>query len=304
MVLNNTCQCNACANVSALDLKLFLHHGSFALQRVGDREELFGPDVVLTHRLLKNTITADTGFTAYAAFTDAAVARLGEDLRQGLTRVDLTYDDIGQVEIWVADMHPVWASRRDKNVVDLKPEEIDVDISTRISLPPEVIWDYLNDPRFRLTLLGADRVEVEDRRNGRTAEGSTIQCYHGDKLTSQVILEWRPFHRVVTRDRIPYFGGRLQVLTVGDLTSDDSGATLRLRIGGMTGPPIPRVLCRLALRAGRKGITKGVEGFRDQAEADYASRVPAGRWMLGSVTGAPDVDLTEAVFEDLETAGE
>ena len=35
MVMNNTCQCAACANVSKLDLKFFVHHGTFAQQELG-----------------------------------------------------------------------------------------------------------------------------------------------------------------------------------------------------------------------------------------------------------------------------
>lgn len=39
MVLNNRCQCAACANVSALDLKFFVHYGEFAIQKLGDHDE-------------------------------------------------------------------------------------------------------------------------------------------------------------------------------------------------------------------------------------------------------------------------
>ena len=67
MVLNNTCQCNACANVSSLDLKFFIHHGSFVLQTVGDYEELVGSDVNLIHRLLKNKVTDELGFRAHTS---------------------------------------------------------------------------------------------------------------------------------------------------------------------------------------------------------------------------------------------
>lgn len=63
MVLNNTCKCNACANVSALDLKFFVHYGSFAIQPVGTITQLVGSDVNLIHRLLKNSVTSSTGKT-------------------------------------------------------------------------------------------------------------------------------------------------------------------------------------------------------------------------------------------------
>ena len=31
MVMNTSCECNACANINALDLKFFVHHGEFIL---------------------------------------------------------------------------------------------------------------------------------------------------------------------------------------------------------------------------------------------------------------------------------
>src|SRR4030066_2308229 len=52
MVLHNTCQCNACANISTLDLKFFVHYGTFGLQRLSAHDELVGSDVILSHRLL------------------------------------------------------------------------------------------------------------------------------------------------------------------------------------------------------------------------------------------------------------
>jgi carbon monoxide dehydrogenase subunit G len=273
MVLNNTCQCNACANVSALDLKLFLHHGTFALQKVGEREELFGNDVILTHRLLKNTIPADTGIRAYAAYTQSALARLGDEMQEEMAQVELNYDDIAPVTVWVQDLHPVWETRREQQIIDLDPKEIDVEFSFELSVSPEVVWDYLNDRGFSTTLLGADRVEVVDKHHGRTVEGSTVQCYHGDKVVSQVILEWRPFHRIVTRDRLPYFGGGLQVFSVTELEPTGSGTVVTIKIGGMTGPALFRIASRIALPAVRKDVAAGAEAFRSQVETDHASRV-------------------------------
>jgi len=275
MVLNNTCQCNACANVSALDLKLFLHHGTFAMQKVGEREELFGNDVVLTHRLLKNTITADTGIRAYAAYTRSALARLGDEMREAMARVELTYDDIAPVTVWVQDLHPVWEARREEQIVDLNPKEVDVEISFELSVSPEIAWDYLNDRGFSTALLGADRVDVMNQHHGRTVEGSTVQCYHGDKMVSKVILEWRPFQRIVTRDHLPYFGGGLQVFNVTELEPTGSGTVVTIKIGGMTGPALPRIASRITLPAVRKDIAAGVEAFRSQVETDHASRVEA-----------------------------
>ncbi len=47
MVLNTTCTCNACKNIPSLDLKFFVHHGEFAIQKLGSRVDLVGTDVTL-----------------------------------------------------------------------------------------------------------------------------------------------------------------------------------------------------------------------------------------------------------------
>jgi hypothetical protein len=61
LVLNNTCRCNACANISNLDLKFFIHYAAFGIQRVSEYDELVGSDVDLIHRLIKNSVAEGAG---------------------------------------------------------------------------------------------------------------------------------------------------------------------------------------------------------------------------------------------------
>ena len=75
MVLNTTCTCNACKNIPSLDLKFFIHHGTYMTQLLGAQTELVGSDVNLVHRLTKNSITEKTGVKAYAVYTQAAGER-------------------------------------------------------------------------------------------------------------------------------------------------------------------------------------------------------------------------------------
>ncbi len=72
-----SCQCDACIRVGSLDLKFVLHAGSFVIQAIGGNRELAGPDVVVAHRLLKNTAAVVLGTRAYALVTSAAMERLG-----------------------------------------------------------------------------------------------------------------------------------------------------------------------------------------------------------------------------------
>ncbi len=122
MAINTTCTCNACKNMRKLDLKFFLHYGTFGLQPLPAYTELIGNDVNLIHRLTKNHVFERTGFNAYALLTRAAVEAL-ELNTQAMVPLTEKYEHIGEVEIFVQDMTPVWERERDHNPLVVTPEE-------------------------------------------------------------------------------------------------------------------------------------------------------------------------------------
>ena len=50
------CPCIACCTIDQLKLKAILHHGKVAVKQIRQFVELAGEDVIIAHRLLKNTI--------------------------------------------------------------------------------------------------------------------------------------------------------------------------------------------------------------------------------------------------------
>src|SRR5690242_3049653 len=73
MARNTTCRCSACAAIDSLDLKFLSHYGRFVIDSEAGAVDLAGPDVILVHRLLKNTVSESMGVTAYALLTDACL---------------------------------------------------------------------------------------------------------------------------------------------------------------------------------------------------------------------------------------
>jgi class 3 adenylate cyclase len=51
-----SCECNARVRIPDLNLKFVVHVGPVARQRMMGLEELVGADVIVVHRLLKNTV--------------------------------------------------------------------------------------------------------------------------------------------------------------------------------------------------------------------------------------------------------
>jgi hypothetical protein len=57
-VVSNLCPCDACEQANNLKLKFVAHVGEVATQTIRDRRKLVGIDVILIHRLLKNSVPA------------------------------------------------------------------------------------------------------------------------------------------------------------------------------------------------------------------------------------------------------
>jgi hypothetical protein len=244
MVLNNTCRCNACANVSSLDLKFFVHFGSFAVQHLAGRDELLGPDVNLVHRLMKNTVARDLGIGAYCLYTEAARVRLGLGEEPWLRPHEEQVADFGSVTGWVQDMAPVYERATSAAGIELDDDDILFEVEADIPVDPPVLWDYLSVPEFRNLLVGSDRQEITDRRDGRIAPGTTFQCYHGDHVVPQLVLEWEPFSKMVTRDGMmaPAKGTVVGSLRARSREDDEALPALldgSLRRGGDPGLGIP-----------------------------------------------------------------
>ncbi|MDB5055963.1 MAG: hypothetical protein JWM44_4013 [Bacilli bacterium] len=56
---SNLCGCTACTNVTNLKLKVILHSGKILIYQIDQYEELSGVDVIILHRLLKNSVNSN-----------------------------------------------------------------------------------------------------------------------------------------------------------------------------------------------------------------------------------------------------
>ncbi len=288
MVLNNTCRCNACANVSSLDLKFFLHYGAFAIQRIDDHDEMMGTDVNLIHRLMKNSVVSATGIRAYLLCTDAAMEALGlEDATGNKVRHVEPIEDLWEVEVWIEDMHPVFEARRDAEVIAFAPEEILMTLEVEIAAPLEVVWDHMNQSDIRNSMFGSDRFEVENRRNGRIGEGTVYQCFHGKQVMSQVVLDWQPLRRVLLLQHIPLPGRDSHVLIETTIEPVEGGTRLAQVLARPSGSFLQRAAIRTMMRLRDRKSREELEDFGRRVEEDWTAReVPEPGGMSPEAIGA------------------
>jgi uncharacterized protein YndB with AHSA1/START domain len=265
MVLNTSCDCNACANISNLDLKFFVHHGFYRMQPVLDREQLVGTDVNFIHRLLKNSVTRETGITAYLLLTDPARTALGIDADAGWLRAHIEeVADFGEVETWIRDMQPAFASSKDSDRSFYDVQDVWTTLSTDIAAPRELVWDHLRDSSARNVILGSDSYQIEDTADGWVGEGSTYLCYHGKSVLPQLILEWSPPRRLVIEELLPMPGRPTQVILDFTLEANSADSTrLTLVVTKPSGPPVQRALAKAWMRRTGSNVEQALGTFGD-----------------------------------------
>jgi uncharacterized protein DUF2652 len=203
MIYNTTCTCRACQNMARLDLKMVIHYGEYVIQKLGDREELLGADVIIPHRMLKNNVIEQTGIESYALFSDAAAeaSKLSE-LAYPLIAHSEVYAHIGEVKMQVLDLRKVWEREQDKRRFVVTPQEAWLTFEWESPLAPSIVWEYLTAPRLEQQWAGYDLVERTDSLGGRFQTDTTYHCAHGEVHFFNKILDWKPFEYVSLEQNI------------------------------------------------------------------------------------------------------
>ena len=168
MVYNTTCPCRACKNMSRLDLKMVIHYGEYALQKLGDRQELLGADVIVAHRMLKNHVLERTGIESYALFSAAAAQAVSlPEFAFPLVAYAEAYEHIGEVKMQVLDLHKVWQREQEKKRFVVSPEQAWLFLEWVVPYPPVLMWDYLTNLEIEFRYSGYDFVKRTDTLGGR-----------------------------------------------------------------------------------------------------------------------------------------
>ena len=209
----SSCTCNACRKMQDLDLKFVAHHGEFIKHRMAGREELAGRDVILVHRLLKNTVNERFGGRAYALYSDACIRAMGIDpVAQGFVQHQETIDVIGDVTCWVRDLEEAWQKENERERNEVTRDTAAMVIEFDIAAPRPLVWEYFTVPDQRPKWRGADEVR-EATPGGRRGAGTTNHCMHGAAAIIEEVLDWRPFDYLTLTTLLPIPGAPKVLMT-------------------------------------------------------------------------------------------
>lgn len=199
MTRATTCTCAACEAIGTLDLKFVVHHGSFVIDHDDGRIDLSGPDVILVHRLLKNTVIEQGGPAAYAFYSDRCTERMPTAAH--LAPHVESYDAFGDIPGRVHDLAGAAAAIRGGRRERLDETTADVVTRVMIPAPPAIVWQYYVEPDKRPRWMTIETaVDFEPNGDGRIGPGAASHCAHGALGDARrEYLDWRPFDYLTCR---------------------------------------------------------------------------------------------------------
>jgi uncharacterized protein YndB with AHSA1/START domain len=265
----SACQCKACAAMGDLDFKFVAHHGEMVKQKMGGREELAGRDVILVHRLLKNTVSEKIGSRAYALYSDACIQTMGIDpAAQGLVEHHETIDIIGDVRLWLRDLEEAWKKENEKTSVEVTREDAYAIFDFDIAAPRQTVWEYLTVPGQFQKWWPTDAV-IENSGNGRRGVGTKNHCMHGKDAIIEEMLDWRPFDYITVSALLPIPGAPKLVMTRAVQEQANGATRLEMRLA----KPKPKDMAFVDQFAPtfKGNLTKAIETLRRILEEQQTS---------------------------------
>jgi uncharacterized protein YndB with AHSA1/START domain len=222
-----------------LDLKFIVHHGDYVIQQVRNIREMVGSDVNIAHRLLKNHLADETGWKAYALFSEKSLDHMGMQL-EGAHRLVESYEHLGEVVTHTLNMHERYDEIMSRRRVVISDQQADFTMELDFPTPPPQTWEWLHDP-IRRNQWGHGVVWSKgDRPKGRTGSGASNHCAHGKSASTEIVLDWHPFEYATLES---YENGRLLMKETMRLTPLPDGHT-RVHDNLMIGLPLPQWLRR------------------------------------------------------------
>ncbi len=185
------CQCGACSTANNLKLKFVINYGEVGFNTIKNHEKLFGKEVIVAHRLLKN----DVNHAEYALFTNSVI----DEHVEGSTTNSNSWEvyesgnyeyDIGDITYQYINLAPLFEKVPYPKIeyYGLKGTKTKVmESDFVIEAPLGLVFNVLSDHSIRH--FWSDKIKDSDHLNGAiTHNGSTHRCLINDNKNDPFIV--------------------------------------------------------------------------------------------------------------------
>lgn len=209
------CRCGACKTAVNLTLKFVVHCGELEILKVKEHESLHGSDVILAHRLLKNSVPDNEYILLSEKFKPESAAEY-IDLNKwvNITKGSSEYDSIGKVDynfLSLSSLHDQVKEPDPITIPGLGPDRITLHTSIQAS----VNTIYENFTNFEKRIEWNEEIKDIIGEDNLNKAGSMHTCLVGqNSLNIQTVGRVEDDEKIVYGERLDNFKGLKDIVSI------------------------------------------------------------------------------------------
>jgi len=166
--ISRLCNCATCGSVSRLTLKFIVHYGGVTFHKVKEFEKLFGTDVILAHRLLKNDVPEKEYLLVTDRIQQNSITR-GNGNPLSWLAGSSNYD-LGEVKYSYSSLASLYDAIPEPEIPEpiIYHSQNPVKLSVEIKAPIDIVHDSLIDLNQRKNyMVGMKGISVKEQKLNR-----------------------------------------------------------------------------------------------------------------------------------------
>ena len=226
------CRCGACETASTLSLKFIIHAGAVEKITIKDHQKLHGSDVIMAHKLLKNSISSKD----YILITD----NIDFGMETGpittsdwihIQRGQESYKDLGEIDYSFIPLQSLYQQIPEPSAVTLpglSAEKINYEIS--IDAPVDLVYE--NFTNFdRQMEWNEDIKEIIFQEKNLNKTGSLHTCLVGPySLDIESIGRLENDDQIVYGERLNKFKGLRDIISIYTFVKSEEQTHIKVEI--------------------------------------------------------------------------
>jgi len=195
------CQCGACINSNNLALKFIIHYGDISINHVKSISKLFGKDLIVAHRLMKNGISMEEYVLITHQLLNACSSwvEIDQVAWETPSQGNDNYD-FGAIKYCYLSLVPLQKHIPQLTIEDYAQPKMSkiLSVESVINAPIELVFDIVSDTHAKhlwiLNVTGSDKTNGKIIKNGSTHrcimngdENDPFLTSHSFKITKDLI---------------------------------------------------------------------------------------------------------------------
>lgn len=198
------CDCGCCKAATDLSLKFIIHYGKVSPVNIKERQKLFGKDVIIAHRLLKNNIEN----TEYILLSKDYLStqdqiELSKIIsREKITKGEIYYEHLGKIDYYYMDISGL------KNTINIDEPKLPKDIGRSnikfkiyIDTPPDFVLGVVTNFKFKpnwITIL--QNIQFNEKTIPRI--GGIHKCLMSNIFYKPVLIDYQSIY--INKEKTKY----------------------------------------------------------------------------------------------------